>query len=101
MTEDVQKAVLDILKYIQKYPDAKHTKNGIIRNWIYQQRLEEKLQVAETAINFLVKDGILEKIEKEDQEFYLRVNRNKISDISSRIVKLQKLHKLEFESEKN
>ena len=84
-TKDVQRAIIDILKYIKKYPDAKHSKKGIISHWIYQQRIEEKMQIAEAAIDYLIKDGILEAVKKEDQSFYLRVNRNRNGDILSKI----------------
>ncbi|MBC8181024.1 hypothetical protein H8E88_07865 [candidate division KSB1 bacterium] len=84
-TEDVRRAIIDILKYIKKYPDAKHTKKGIISNWIYQQRIEENTQTVEEAIDYLINEGILEKVLKEDESFYLRVNRDRNGDILSKL----------------
>ena len=89
MTKDVQQAIIDILQYIQKHPNAKHTKEGIVKNWIYQQRLEEKIDVAEAAINYLMRDGIFKKLEKADKRGYLIINNKKINEISAKVAKFK------------
>lgn len=89
MTREQKLAVCDILKYIQKQPQAKHTAEGIANYWIHQQRLEEKIQVVLAAIDYLVDERFLLKIEKDDREFFYCVNSDRLSDIAEAIRKLQ------------
>jgi Fe2+ or Zn2+ uptake regulation protein len=90
MTRQEMNAVCDILKYIQKRPRVKHTAEGIARYWIFQQRLEEKFETVMVAIEFLVKRGILEEVEKADGNSYYRTNHNKTLEIPVVLAKLQK-----------
>lgn len=76
MTEEEINAVCDLLKYIQKYPGAKHSSRGIARYWIYRQRLEERLEVVMRAIEYLTQKGFLEEIEKPDGNNFFKVNEN-------------------------
>ena len=85
MTEDERVAARDILNYIQKQPNAKHTAEGISRYWIFQQCLEEKLEIVLNAIDYLVNEGFLEEVQKEDKQYYYCANKGKIDDISSAI----------------
>ncbi len=81
--EELKTAVIDILKFIQKYPKAKHTLEGIGRFWLLQQKLEEKAEIVQAAVNVLLEYQILEQVLKEDLEYYYRVNQNKIDEITS------------------
>ena len=82
MTPEQRQAVCDILKYIQRQPHAKHSAEGIARYWIFQQRLEERLDIAFHAIHFLVEKGILENI-KSGASCYYRVNQKKMFEITA------------------
>lgn len=89
-TKEVREALLGILKFIEKHPQAKHTAEGIARTWILQQRLEEEIEVVLSVIQYLVKKGILEEIFKEDDESYYRVNKSKLGQISGEIKKVNR-----------
>jgi len=89
MTKVEIRAACDILKYIQGQPQAKHTAVGIAKYWIFQQRLEENLDIVMVAIDFLLEEGILEQVEKEDGGFYFRANQEKIEKIPSVLSRLQ------------
>lgn len=87
-TEEVREALIGILKFIEKQPQAKHTAEGIAKTWIFQQRLEEKIEVVLVVIQHLVKTGFLEEIYKEDDECYYRVNQSKLGKIRDEIRKI-------------
>jgi len=89
MSNEEQAAARDILKYLQKQPNVKNTSDGIAKYWIFQQRLEENFEIVLTAIKYLVKEGFLEEVRKEDKESYYRLNKEKMNEISSAVEKLQ------------
>lgn len=90
MTNEELAAIKDIMKYISKNPEAKHTAEGIARYWIFQQRLEEKLEIAKKAIDFLVDEGFLQRIESANagQQLY-KVNKEKLKDIPQELENLK------------
>jgi len=85
LAEEVREALVGILRFIEKQPDAKHTAEGIAKNWIFQQRLEEKIEVILVVIQYLVQKGFLEEIYKEDDECYYRINKGKVAEIPEAI----------------
>jgi hypothetical protein len=87
-TEEIREALIGILKFIAKQPQAKHTAEGIAKTWIPQQRLGERTEVVLEVIQHLVKRGFLEQIFKEDDECYYRVNKGKIGEIPDEIRKV-------------
>lgn len=86
--EETRDALMRILKFIEKNPQAKHTVEGIATTWILQQRLEEKIEVVLKVIEYLVKRGFLEEIRKVDDESYYRVNKTKLGEIPEEIKKV-------------
>ncbi len=88
MNKEEQAAARDILKYIQKHPQSKHSVQGIARYWISQERLEERLEIVLAAIDHLVREGFLEALQKEDKSCFYRVCEKKLDEISSEIEKL-------------
>ena len=91
MTSDEKQAICDILKYIQKYPQAKHSAEGIAKYWIFQQRLEEKLDTVLAAIRYVVKSGFLEEIHNENNHCYYRANHEKTKDINRELERLEQI----------
>ena len=85
MNKEFLNALCDILKYIQKQPQAKHTAQGIARYWILQQRLEEKIEVVSGALQYLVQQGFLIEVKNIDGNSYFKVNENKLKDIPDTI----------------
>lgn len=83
--KEVREALIGILRFIEKQPQAKHTAEGIARSWIFQQRLEERIEVVLMVIQYLVKKGFLEEIYKEDDECYYRVNKGMLGQIPDEI----------------
>jgi Fe2+ or Zn2+ uptake regulation protein len=90
MNQEQSQAVWDILNYLQKHPQAKHSAEGIAKYWIFQQRLEEKLDSVLYAIDFLVEQHFLEKIEKSDGSIYYK---SKLGDIGGVAERLKEIHK--------
>jgi hypothetical protein len=88
MTKGEMAAASDILKYLQKRPDAKQTASGIAKYWIFQQRLEERLEIVLSAIAYLVKEGFLEEVRLQDTESYYRINTAKLEEIPRLLEKL-------------
>ena len=89
MSNEEQAAARDILEYLQKQPGAKHTAEGIAKYWIFQQRLEESLEIVMTAIKYLIKSGFLEEVCNEDTRCFYRLNQEQIGEISQTIKMLQ------------
>lgn len=90
MKKEEINAVCDILKYIQKQPQAKHTAQGIAKYWIVQQRLEEKIEVVASALEYLIQNGFLEEVKMEDGHSYFKVKEKRLKDIPSTIQTLEK-----------
>lgn len=89
MSNEERVATRDILEYLQKQPGAKHTAEGIAKYWIFQQRLEESLEIVMTAIRYLVKAGFLEEICNEDSQCFYRLNQRQIGEIPHTIKMLE------------
>ena len=89
MSNEKRVAVCDILKYLQKQPDAKHTAEGIAKYWIFQQRVEEKVEIVTDAIDYLVHERFLEEMRKANGLSYYKVNKKKIKDIDATLQTLQ------------
>ena len=89
-TEAEQRAICDILKYIQKHPNVKHSAEGVAKYWILQQRLEESLETALAALNFLTTNGFLERIESKQTSEIFKVNKKKLDEIPRMLKKLGK-----------
>jgi len=100
MTEEEINAVCDLLKYIQKYPGAKHSSQGIARYWIYRQRLEERLEVVMRAIEYLKQKGFLEEIKKPDGNNFFKVNENLLKHIPQTIKMLLSSEEIEMKKTK-
>ena len=92
MSNEERVAVRDILKYLQKQPDAQHTAEGIAKYWIFQQRLEESLEIVMAAIKYLIKSGFLEEICNEDSQCFYRLNQRQIGEIPHAIKMLEGTH---------
>jgi len=90
MRQEERLAACDILKYLQKHPQAKHTSEGIARYWIHQQRLAEKLGIVLAAIDYLVSEGFLNEVKKEDDQKYYRFNIKKMNELAFTIERLQR-----------
>jgi len=90
MNKELLNALCDILKYIQKQPQAKHTAQGIAKYWIFQQRLEEKIEVVSGALQYLVQQGFLTEVKNVDGNSYFKVNENKLKDIPDTIQTFKK-----------
>lgn len=76
LADDEIKIVIDLLKYIQKYPQAKHTKEGIAKQWLVQQRLEEEMDKVLKVIDYLQQEEIIQAI-KNNTSSYFRINEEK------------------------
>ncbi len=88
MSNEEQAAARDILEYLRKQPHAKHTAEGIAKYWVFQQRLEEKVEIVLTAIDFLIQEGFLEEVAKTNGSSYYKAS-DKIKDISDLLERLQ------------
>ena len=89
MSNEERAATRNILEYLQRQPGAKHTAEGIAKYWIFQQRLEESLEIVMTAIKYLIKSGFLEEICNEDTRCFYRLNQEQIGEISQTLKMLE------------
>ncbi len=88
MDEEEASAICDILKFLQQHPQARHTEEGIAKYWIFQQRLQENLDLVLRAIEYLQKEGFLEKVELADGGHFYQVKHDKLDQIPQAIENL-------------
>ena len=51
----------EISRYLEEHPDAADTLNGIQQWWVFQQRLDESLDLVSRAIEHLIRRGVVER----------------------------------------
>lgn len=64
----------EIVRYLDKKPDAAETLEGITHWWIAKQRLEEAEEVVRKALEYLVDEGVLEKYQLLGKEIYKKAS---------------------------
>ena len=93
MSNEERVAARDILEYLQKQPHTKHTAEGIAKYWVFQQCVEEKVEIVLSAIDFLIHEGFLEEVEKTNGSSYYKAS-DKIKDVSDLLQRLQNSNNL-------
>jgi hypothetical protein len=73
---DETQVIVDILGYIQKHLNAKESAEGIAKYWIFRQRLEEKYEIVMRAIEYLISNGFLQCLPKNDGTIYIKINKS-------------------------
>jgi len=62
---DISKIIWDIQRYLEKYPQASDTPEGVM-HWLARQRYENMLEMVERALEQMVQDGVMTKRKMPD-----------------------------------
>lgn len=73
----------EILRYLERHPDAKDTLEGIAHWWLRRQQTNRLLGEVERALSFLVSEGLILQTRRKGSPPYYRLNRQKRREISS------------------
>ena len=75
-----------ILRYLEAYPEAKDTVEGIAQWWLWRELPGQRLGEVERAVALLASKGLILETRREGVPTYYRLNRTKKGE-TSRILK--------------
>lgn len=87
MQNHVQSIAAAIMRHMYDNPQAKHSVEGIARYWLFQQKLEERVDQVLSALNYLSRRGLLLEIQNPDGSAYYKLNSDKLDDINTFIAR--------------
>ena len=67
---EVDMVAEQIARYLESRPNAVDSLDGIVHWWLLKQKIEESSEVVQTAVDALVDEGVVEKIERNGKIFY-------------------------------
>ena len=70
-----------ILRYLETYPEAKDTLEGIAQWWLWQELPEQLLCEVEQAVSLLVSRGLILETRREGVSPYYGLNPEKYTDV--------------------
>jgi hypothetical protein len=79
--ESEQQIAREILQYLEEYPDAKDTLEGIAQWWLLKSLAAKKVMEVERALTFLLCEGLIIETRREGSPPLYRINRNKEKEI--------------------
>jgi hypothetical protein len=71
----------DILRYLEKHPEAKDTLEGIVQWWLSRERVERRLTKVERAVSFLLFQDLILETRRIGLPPYYRLNHEKEKEI--------------------
>jgi len=74
-----------ISRYLESRPNAVDSLDGIVHWWLLKQKIEESAEVVQAAVDALIKDGVVEKIERNGKTFYTSTRQAKSDDTGDEI----------------
>ena len=77
--------IRDILHYLLEHPDAKDTRDGILRWWIPQRASEPDISAVQGALDDLVSKGWMSKRETMPDRVIYSMNKDHLEDIQASI----------------
>src|SRR5260370_1358951 len=81
--DEEQEIVREILRYLNKHPDAKDTLDGIAKWWLLREWTERKLVEVKAAVSFLLSKGLVLETRREGMPPYYKLNHQKQEEIST------------------
>ena len=75
----------EILKYLDRYPQAEDTLEGIVEWWLLDQRIHQATIEARTALEDLVRQQLVLRRQGRDGRILYRLNAGKAQEIRDRI----------------
>ena len=82
---DRRAVIRDILHYLLEHPDAKDTRDGILRWWIPQRASESDMSVVQDALDALVSKEWMSKRETVPDRVIYSMNKDHLEEIQASI----------------
>jgi len=77
---DLESVASEILRYLQRRPEATDTMDGIVQWWLPRIRLEEAAETVQHALELLERRGLVERVPMSPQlTLYRRVRTTRTS----------------------
>ena len=80
-----QAVIRDILHYLLEHPDAKDTRDGILRWWIPQRASEPDMSVVQDALDALVSKEWMSRRETVPDRVIYSMNKDHLEDIRTSV----------------
>ena len=83
MVESMENSALEreILSYLIENPDAHDTLEGIAHWWLLDRAIRAQTSKVEAALERLLSQGLVVKVERVDSEIQYRINRQRLDEI--------------------
>ena len=75
-----QKVAVKILRYLAEHPNAADTSDGILEWWLLKQSISDEERVVERALDSLVEQKLLCKVEAADARKHYQLNADRIEE---------------------
>ena len=75
----------DILAYLVERQQAQDTLEGIVQWWLMEQRIKQAISDVKSALDELVREGLVLELEGADGQARYSVNLEKIAQIRARL----------------
>lgn len=75
-----QKVAVKILRYLAEHPNAADTSDGILEWWLLRQSILDEERVVERALDSLVEQKLILKVEAADARKHYHLNADRIDE---------------------
>ena len=75
-----QKVAAKILRYLAEHPNAADTADGILEWWLFKQSIFDEERVVEQALDSLVEQKLIFKVEAADTRKHYHLNAERIEE---------------------
>jgi len=77
-----EEVALEILRYLQKHPEAKDTVNGIAQWWLLREWSERRMTDIGCALSLLLSKDLIRRVRRKGVSPYYQLNPRKLEEIS-------------------
>lgn len=84
-----RKVAVKILRYLAEHPNAADTSEGILEWWLFKQSIFDEEKVVEQALDSLVEQKLIFKVEAADTRKHYHLNAERIEESRTLIRKAQ------------
>jgi Fe2+ or Zn2+ uptake regulation protein len=75
----------DILAYLVEHTQAQDTLEGIVQWWLMEQRIKQAISDVKSALDELVREGLVLELEGADGQARYSINLEKMAQIRARL----------------
>jgi DNA-binding PadR family transcriptional regulator len=83
------KVAVKILRYLAEHPNAADTSDGILEWWLFKQSIFDEERVVEQALDRLVEQNLIFKVEAADTRKHYHLNAERVEETRTLIHEAQ------------